>query len=215
MTNQPNLDLSPEENELHTSPALDEPEAKYQAIPFTMSPERDHILQRVLNEMVRFETMFTDYQKQDDTRRAAIASALTKLDSVTWEVWELENQLPVDLVGILHLSDIVPGRDAVAHYVFFDGDLRSKTTLLQRVLDWVFDDHPEVGWVGLQRLTLTIPDYAYALARHAQRHLGFGGQFTYRTGGKTIKVEGVKEHAIMWRGEPRSLIIMGKTHASS
>jgi hypothetical protein len=103
----------------------------------------------------------------------------------------------------------------VAHYVFFDGDLRSKTKLLQRVLDWVFVDHPEVGWTGLQRLTLTIPDYAYALARHAQRYLGFSGPFTYKTGGKTIKVEGVKRHAINWRGEPRDLIIMGKTNADS
>jgi len=213
MTTQTNPDHSPEVSELPISPPP-APEARYQAIPFTITPERDHILQHILDNMITFETMFTDYQKNDNTRRASIAASLTKLDSVTWEVWELENQLPVDLVGILHLSDIVPGQDAVAHYVFFDGDLRGKTTLLQRVLDWVFEDHPEAGWRSLQRLTLTIPDYAYALARHAQHYLGFGGQFTYKTGGKTIKVEGVKENAISWRGEPRHLIIMGKTNAS-
>jgi hypothetical protein len=190
-------------------------DARYQAIPLYLSPERDHILDRILSEMVRFETMFTDYQKEDDTRKAAVAASLTKLDSFTWEVWELENQLPIDLVGILHLSQIVPGQDAVAHYVFFDGDLRSKTSLLQRVLDWVFVDHPEVGWSGLQRLTLHIPAYAHALARHAQKYLGFSGPFTYKTGGKTLKVEGVKRQAILWRGEPADLLLMGKLNADS
>ena len=185
----------------------------YQAIRMIPNPARSEIISHIMRSMLRFETMFTDYQKEDETRLAAVATSLMKPDSLTWEVWRTEDGQVVDVVGILHLSDIRNGHDAVAHYVFFDGDLRGKTDLIAKVLDWTFTDHKD--WPALQRLTIEIPDFAFALARHAQKKLGFGGPFKHRIGGKTVQVEGVKRGALHWRGEPRDLLILWKMNEHS
>lgn len=185
----------------------------YQAIRMIPHPERAEIISSIMREMLRFETMFTDYQKNEETRLQAIAASLTKPDSLTWEVWRYEDGEVVDVVGIFHLSEIRPGHDAVAHYVFFDGNLRGKTELIKKMLDWSFRDHED--WDALRRLTIEIPDYAFALARHAQHKLGFGGPFKHRIGGKTVKVEGVKQGALRWRGESRDLLIMGKLNVNT
>ena len=184
----------------------------YQAVRLIPHIARADIISYIMRAMLKFETMFSDYQKEEETKLAAIASALTKPDSLTWEVWRAEDGQVVDVVGILHLSEIRNGHDAVAHYVFFDGDLRGKTDLIEKVLDWAFTDHDD--WPALQRLTIEIPDFAFALARHAQKKLGFGGPFKHRVGGKTVNVEGVKRGALMWRGEPRDLLIMGKLNVN-
>lgn len=180
----------------------------YHAIRLIPNPARATIISGIMRSMLRFETMFTDYQKEDETKMLAIASSFTSTDSLTWEVWKHEDGKVVDVVGIFHLSDIRTGHDAVAHYVFFDGDLRGKTDLTQKMLDWAFTDHED--WPALQRLTIEVPDFAFALARHAQKKLGFGGPFKHRIGGKSINVEGVKQGALIWRGEPRDLLLMGK-----
>jgi hypothetical protein len=160
-----------------------------------------------MQELSKFDTIFTDYQR-GDTRLWAVANVLTKPNSMAWEVWRYENDIPVDICGILYLTDITVGQDAVAHYVFFDGKLRSKTELMQRVLDWIFTDHED--WRALQRVTVQIPDFAFALARYAQKYLGFSGPFKHKIAGKTLKVEGVKRGAVLWRGKPRDLMILGK-----
>jgi len=180
----------------------------YQAIRLIPHPNRANIISHIMRSMLKFETMFTDYQKNEETKLQAIALSLTRPDSLTWEVWRAEDGKVVDVVGILHLAKIRNGHDGVAHYVFFDGDLRGKTALISKLLDWAFTDHED--WDALQRLTIEVPDYAFALARHAQKKLGFGGPFKHRIGGKTVEVEGVIQGALIWRGEPRDLLIMGK-----
>ncbi len=175
-------------------------------------PHRADIIDRIMHELTRFDTIFTDYQSGDG-RLWAVANVLNKPNSFVWEVWRYEDSVPVDVVGILYLTDINVGQDAVAHYVFFDGDLRSKTQLMNKMLDWIFSDHE--GWPALQRVTAEIPDFAFALARFAQKYLGFSGPFKHKVAGKTVMVEGVKQDAVLWRGKPRDLLILGKLNVSA
>ena len=133
----------------------------YQAIRLIPNIARADIISYIMRSMLKFETMFSDYQKEEETKLAAIASAITKPDSLTWEVWRTEGGKIVDVVGIFHLSSIRNGHDGVAHYVFFDGDLRSKTELINKMLDWAFTDHED--WDALQRLTIEIPDFRWTL----------------------------------------------------
>ena len=202
--------------EVKESPPSLPSETKYQALPLVIALHREPILDKILSNMIRFENMFTDYQKNDETRKRSVVANFMKPDSLTWEVWKLDAaSLPVDLVGILHLSEIRLGQDAIAHYVFFDEKLSGKTNLINTVIDWAFEDHPESGWEALNRITVMVPDMAFALARHARRYLGFGGPFTYKIGRKSVQLEGIKRNAIRWHGQKRDLLFMGRLNASS
>lgn len=112
-----------------------------------------------------------------------------------WEVWS--DAEPKRLCGLLYLSDIVPGCEAMTHYVFFDGHLRDKTPLLLAMLDWAFSDHPELAWRGLHRLTVEVPTTHTALAAHAQKRLGF-------------VAEGTKREVIRQRGKWLDTLILGR-----
>jgi hypothetical protein len=197
----------PEESESPTSTLS---ESNYIALPFIAAPQRAMIVSKIMNETIKLESVFTDYTKGDESRKASVAKALTAPDTNTWEVWKIQNGLPVDIVGIIYLTKIRYKQDAVAHYVFFDHDLLGKTPLLLAMMDWLFEEGET--WGPLQRLTLEIPDFAYALAMHAQKRLGFGGKYRHKIGNKTLHVEGVKEKALMWRGELRDVLILGKHH---
>jgi hypothetical protein len=135
---------------------------------------------------------------------ALVAKTLTAPDSIAWEVWDTSGEVP-EVVGIIYVTDVVLGEDATGHYVFFDRDLRGKTGVLREVIEWLFSDHEESGWVALRRLTIEVPEFAHALARHAQRKLGFGGPFN----ADGIHVEGVKRKRIPWRGARKDLYILG------
>lgn len=128
-----------------------------------------------------------------------VAAALLAKDAFVWEVWRNS----VDFCGILRVSDVEPGCDAKAHYCFFDGRLKDKTPLLKAWRDWGFSSRP--GWPALHRVTLEIPEDAFALAKHAVKHLGFGGGYTYRG----LPVEGVRRAAKWINGRPLDLIILG------
>lgn len=124
------------------------------------------------------------------------AALLTHPATYAFEVW-CDN--PVDLVGILALSRVDPGRDAMASYTFFDGKLRDKTEVLQWWINWAFQA------LALQRLSIEIPSYAFAALRHAKK-LGFGGPFEF----EGFKVEGVKSGALEYKGAQADLILMGR-----
>ena len=184
---------------------------RFEALPLTPLPARAHIIEKIMVNLCKFDTIFTDYQKGED-RMWAVAHILNKPNTMSWEVWRHEDGELVDVVGILYLTGISIGQDAVAHFVFFDKRLHSKTQLMLEMLDWVFTDHE--GWRALQRVTVEIPDFMFALVRYAQRYLGFSGPFTHKIAGKSAKVEGVKRNAVLWRGKPRDLLIMGKLNES-
>src|SRR5690606_28834417 len=153
----------------------------------------------VMRKTASFDTIFSDYDQVCDDRcfecaqclgrLSRVAQVLTDPDSRVWEVWRF-NDSGWEIVGILYLTDIKPGQDATAHYVFFDGRLADKTELLEGMIQWAFEDHPDVGWHGLTRLTVEVPDFASALAKHAYRRLGFSGDFRYVSGTLEIFVEG-------------------------
>ncbi len=124
-----------------------------------------------------------------------VAGLLTHPASYVWEVWQ---DSPVDLIGILVLSKVDLGRDATAVYTFFDGKLRDKTEVLQWWIDWAFNA------LSLQRLSIEIPSYAFAALRHAKK-LGFGGPFRFQE----FAVEGVKAGALEYGDRQADLILMG------
>jgi len=151
---------------------------------------------------------------------ASVAKTLSDSGSRVWEVWRVGGEV----VGVIYFTNIVPGGDATGHYIFFDEKLRDKTEVLNEIMAWAFEDHPEEGWIALRRITIEIPDHASALVRHAHKRLGFGGPFRHvlskRTfQGKevksTVRVEGVKKNAVLWRGEFRDLIILGLQNPES
>ena len=169
------------------------------------------------------ETIFTDYERAcvpvcDDVtkcsrcahRLSVVSYMLARSDARVWEVWA-ETASGLDVVGILYLTRIVPGVDAVAHYAFFDGKVRSRTSIMEAAISWLFSPNPSWSVLPLQRVSLEIPDYAFALAHHATKHLGFGGPFRWKhTNGKSIPVEGVKPNYIRWRGSARNLLLLGR-----
>lgn len=185
----------------------------FQTLPFTPTLERAEVVSKILNETIRFETVFTDYTQacsdvcgvcEDCLRCKLVVSALlTAPNGRSWEVWGDEGSL----VGLIYFTDIVPGEDATAHYCFFDERLKDKTPILRAMAEWAFSAHE--NWEPLRRLTIAIPDYAFALARHAHRALGFGGDFVYERNGVSLPVEGVKRSALQWRGQRRDVLILG------
>ena len=193
--------------------------SRYELIPFTRTPERSEIISRILRAIAAHETLFTDYGepcaeacvKSKDlvemcatckTRMQTVAAVLGAPNSRTWEVW---NETP-EVVGVIYFSDIVPSLDAKGHYVFWDSHkLNHKTEVIQEAVDLITDE------MSLSRITIEIPAPFAVLARHASRHLGFGGPFQVKGG---LHVEGVKKGAVRWRGELVDLLILGRLHTT-
>lgn len=185
----------------------------------------DRIIQkwhRLLSTVIRHESFFTDYTKACDegcgecsrclTAKQVVTANLIDPKSMHWEVWskDPEDGSLLDFVGILRLSNISPGCDATAHYFFFDGKLHDKTPLLRAWARWAFTDHE--NWLALTRVTVEVPAHAFALARHANKKLSFGGPFEYKHKGSKISVEGVRRNAVLKDGVWQDSLIMGRLH---
>jgi hypothetical protein len=201
-------------------------EVTYEAIPMQQPPDgsRALILSEILRKACKVETAFTGAEAACDAdclekdvaemcpaclgRMQRVSAALLKPDAVVWEVWR-ENADGTACVGIIRFSEVRAGEDAKAHYVFFDGNLRGKTEVMKSVIAWAFGERE--GWLPLRRLSIEIPDYAFALARHASRKLGFSGPFRWKLpkGGLALQVEGVKRGAVTWRGQRHDLLMLG------
>ena len=217
---------------LHLAVTLNATTTFYEAMPLRPTPQ---IISRVLRQLLRFDSVFTDFNAPACTAGCAssteppCASCASKMqiaswtlaapDSRSWEVWKTEEDAST-LVGLITFTRIQHGKDALAHYVFFDNDLRGKTTVLRDVLAWAFENHPEDGWQALRRLTIEIPTPFFALANHASRYLGFNGPFehtvtTARGRRKQLKVEGIKRNSVMWRGEPVDVLVLSTLNHKS
>jgi len=195
----------------------------YELIPLLDIPGREKVMEDLVRKTCSFDTAFSDFQAtcsdnctksceiEDFCEICKIRSrvvALAFTSGLTWEVWG-----ETEVVGIIRLSDIKAGEDALGHYIFFDHDLSGKTDVLQAIINWAFEDHE--GWRALQRLTIQIPDFAFALARHATKKLGFGGPFEFELKGKKVPVEGVKKNGISWRGQRRDLLTLGLVNSAT
>lgn len=200
----------------------------FDARPFLPAVERAVVVNKILRGVAKYETLFTDYQKackplcEDATQCPNCANRLWRIASIlndpkayVWEVWKTDDD-GSEVIGIVYLTDIVVGGDATAHYVFFDDELHGKTKLLEQMIGWCFADHPDDNWVALKRLTVEVPEFAFALARHATRKLGFGGDFKYKSEkyGTVVNVEGVKKKAIPWRGDNADLLLLGRINGT-
>lgn len=192
----------------------------YEIMPLLDTPERAHIMEELLRKTCKFDTAFSDFQdvceeKCFETKPLPEMCDICKLrmqlasvglvSGLVWEVWRADED--VELVGFIRLSDIKPGQDAKGHYIFFDHDLRGKTAVIREVMEWAFSEHE--GWEPLRRLSIEVPDFAFALVRHATKKLGFGGPFMHSMHGKKIPVEGVKRAALNWKGKQRDLLMLG------
>lgn len=171
---------------------------------------KSHIL---LSRLAAHKHYFTDYTRGCSgecagfcrnltpgcaTVKQRIATALLAKNAILWEVWRKD---PVDFVGILRLSEVEPGCNAKAHYMFFDSRLKDKTPILRAWKDWAFSQ------LNLRRITVEVPANAFVLAKHAVKELGFGGDYTY----KGLPVEGVMRGATVLDGKPLDIIILGST----
>jgi hypothetical protein len=194
--------------------------SKYLAIPLNPQPHRAQVISTIMRELVKLETVFTDYEKGCEQVCFAcekctnamlnVIAMLTHPQARAWEVWAHENADDPRIVGLLYLTGVVPGENAFAHYAFFDRKLVDKTELIEGMIQWAFEDHPEQGWRGLPRLSVEIPEHAFALATHANRKLQFGGDFTVKCGRAKIRVEGVRRRSVRWRGRDENVLLMGR-----
>ncbi len=196
----------------------------YEVLPLILTPERAEIVSTLLRRVASHDTIFAradcdarclpndltlpELCEACRARMRTIAAILGDARTRAWEVWDAE----ANLVGVVYISEILPGIDAKGHYVFWDSaNLKSKTPALREIIRWIFEDHEEVGWRALARLTIEIPAPFVFLARHASKALGFGGAYRYTIPGKSefSRVEGVKRRAVEWRGELVDLLILG------
>lgn len=194
-------------------------QARYVALPFSPTPARFGVVSAIMRELLKFETIFTDYTRGCDEicgecercryALAVIARMMARTDTIAWEVWS-DDEEPT-LAGVVYLTDVVAGENAICHYCFFDRKLVDKTALLEELAQWCFSEHE--GWEPLRRLSLEIPDFAFTLARHAYTKLGFGGDFVRMQNGKSLRLEGVRKAAFRWRGVDRDLLLLGRVRA--
>lgn len=170
----------------------------YEARPLTLTPRK---IEKIFDEMLRIETMWNDYQKGCPeycgecqnciARKVAISRNLASLDSMSWEVWK-----DGDFVGILFLTDIVSGHDALAHFAFWDGDMRGKAALIENMIEEVVFN----GNLGLHRLTVKYPAHEHRMIGYLKRYLGF-------------EEEGRLREAQLWRGKWEDVAILGRINA--
>ena len=119
----------------------------------------------LLDKVCEHRPWFDDIVWNDPTARRASAAAYLGdaiLHGILWEVWRGEV-----LTGVILLNQVTLGRDASAHFVFFDRKLADKRALCTNGLGWAFDK------LGVEVIRTEIPTYARALAHWARRHLGF------------------------------------------
>ena len=207
----------------------------YDVFPIDLSPARGEIISGLMRRIAATENVFADYTGTCETgcipkgatleemcptcvaRMGIIAATLTSPTSRVWEVWATRDA-SVEPAGVISFTDIVAGVDAKAHYIFFDQRLSDKTPIMKDIIEWAFEDHE--GWSALARLTIEIPKPFAALARHASRKLGFGGDFRYKMRDiqkgdhvepEFLRVEGVKRAAVTWKGKQHDLLILGLT----
>lgn len=187
---------------------------RFIAIPFNPSPTRAGVVSHIMRNIVANEVVFSDftracdercYECEDCLRAMTTASRiLSNPTAIIFEIWDSadeEARVPIGVVVLLAIN----AQEMHAHFCFFDGKLRNKASLLESIVEWVF-----AAPVPPRRITIEVPDYAHALARFGNRHLGFGGQFAYHGAGKAIQVEGIRKAAVRWRGVDRDVLVLGR-----
>ena len=126
--------------------------------PFVGNPAKNDV---ILDGCVNLPSLFP-LPGTIQERRIIIAAWLTHPEHLFWEVWTGGN-----VVGVLGLSRIIVGLDAVAHLAFFDRQLWARRALVLKMISWAFSE------LRLQRLSVEIPDHLEPLIRFVRAKLGF------------------------------------------
>ncbi len=130
--------------------------------PFTGNEQADEARNaKILDGIAGLANMFPVLHSLDE-RRVIVAQTLVDPANLAWEIWR-----DGTLVGILLLTRIVRGVDALAHLAFFDKKLVGKRALLRNMIAQAFRD------LELQRLSVEIPAHLEPLIRFVRTKLGF------------------------------------------
>ena len=127
---------------------------------------------RILDEMVEHPLWFP-HETTPKERRAWAAGLLVNADSPKWSVWR-----GGEILGILLLTRVTAGSDAVVHFLFFDRNLVGKRSLLHRFFGYCF------AVLGFQRLSVEVPEDADRLIKF-YRNFGFRYEGEHRATGLT------------------------------
>lgn len=130
-------------------------------VPFRWDQGDPRRLSVILDELVARPQWMNIPMGPEDLRKH-YAHHLTNPSHRIYEVWQGGT-----LVGILTLHGIVPGMEAILHYVFFDGNLVGKRKLLLQFIAKCFTDF------RFRRLVMQIPEPVETLIRFARAKLGF------------------------------------------
>ena len=181
------------------------------AVPF--NPSDPDKLAYILDKCCEHRPWFDDRIWEDyRTRREAANKYLssTFVNGFVWEVWRSDN-----LLGILLLTDIHAGTDAVAHFIFFDHNLRGKVDFCKTMLAWVFDN------LDIRVLRLEIPTYAKIFASWARKKLGFRYEAEDRPidwpknaeplSAKVAELGSRKHRAVLYEGKWRDVLLLSQS----
>lgn len=127
--------------------------------PFSGNLARNEL---ILTKCAEMTNLFPLPLETQEERMIAVAHTLTALDSFAYEVWRAN-----ELCGILLLTKVIPGYDAMCHFAFFDRALFGRTALMRRVIGQAFERF------GLERLSAEIPEHLGPLIDFARRKLHF------------------------------------------
>lgn len=139
------------------------------------------------NEFKRHDVLFMDEIKGDPE---AFIDIMLNPRSMWMEVFSLEHDKPI---GIISLSNIIPGFDATGHFAFWDGKGSGRENLALHVAQWLFNRY------RLRRMTAMIPLNQKGVIRFTKR-LGF-------------QQEGVKREGTLRHDQWIDLAIFGLLHS--
>lgn len=133
---------------------------QYLVVPFIFDERRVTINEQILDGLARLPVVPVPGEALE--HKIAIATFLTDPNNLVWEVWR-----GGQLVGILSLSRIARGLDAVGHFAFFDRRLAGRQAVIRTMIRWAFEH------LGLQRLSVEIPEGYWPLVHFAKSKLNF------------------------------------------
>lgn len=133
---------------------------QYLAVPFRFDWTREHVNAAIVEGCIHLPLF--PLPMSADERRVAIAGFLVHPEHLVWEVWR-----GGEICGILCLSRIVRGLDALAHLAFFDRQFLGRRRLVLTMMGWAFRE------LDLRRLSVEIPEHLPPLIRFCRNKLGF------------------------------------------
>lgn len=134
---------------------------QFLAVPFRFDERRAAINETLLTGCLNLPLLFS-LPGNEQERKLAVAAWLTDPNAFNWEVW-----FHGTLVGILGVTRVAYGLDALAHLAFFDRQLLGRRQLVLTMMAWCFRE------LRLQRLSVEIPEHIPALIRFVRVKLGF------------------------------------------